>query len=98
MSSDFNIKPAGPLVAAQPGPPQHPAAEDAVATELPAHQTAGAIDAAVPPRNDAPGADRDTSKHVMLDREEPVPVGAPQPAEPLRAGCGRCLPGALLEA
>jgi hypothetical protein len=69
MSSDFSIKPAGPLVAAQPAPPAHPAAEDAVATELPAHQTAGATESSGRVRNDPPGAGSDTSKHVMLDRD-----------------------------
>jgi hypothetical protein len=68
MSSDFSIKQIGPPVAAPVGPPVSAAADDAVATDLPARQSVAAADAAARVRNDPQGPGADTSKHVMLDR------------------------------
>jgi hypothetical protein len=68
MSSDFHIKPVGVPVAPTLPPPS-PAAEHAVATELPAHQTVAAANAGTPIRNDPQAAGSDTSKHVMLDHD-----------------------------
>ena len=45
MSSDFSIKPVGAPVATPMVQPASPAAEEAVATELPAHQSVAAADA-----------------------------------------------------
>ncbi|WP_375414498.1 hypothetical protein [uncultured Bradyrhizobium sp.] len=66
MSSDFSIKPAG-APAATPLAPVSPAADDAVATELPVRQSVAAMDDSARPRNDPQGGT--TSNHVFLDRE-----------------------------
>src|SRR5438105_2264982 len=68
MSSDFSIKPAGSPVAMAVVQSAGAAADDAVATELPAHQSVGAADPSARVRNDPQGA-ANTSKHVMLDRD-----------------------------
>jgi hypothetical protein len=68
MSSDFSIKPVGAPVAAPFVQPASPAAEQAVATDLPAHQSVAAADAAPRVRNDTQGT-RNTSNHVILDRD-----------------------------
>jgi uncharacterized FlaG/YvyC family protein len=69
MSSDFSIKPVGTPVATPMVQPASPAAAEAVATELPAHQSVAAADAAPRMRNDTQSAGGNTSKHVILDRD-----------------------------
>ncbi len=69
MSSDFSIKPAGAPVAAPFAQPAGPAADEAVATELPAHQSVTATEANPRVRNDTQGAGSTTSHHVILDRD-----------------------------
>jgi len=68
MSSDFSIKPVGAPVATPMVQPASPAAEDAVATELPAHQSVAAADASLRVRNDTQSAGSTTSHQVILDR------------------------------
>jgi hypothetical protein len=68
MSSDFSIKPAGSPVAAAIAQPVSTAADDAVATDLPAHQSVTAADSSARARNDPQGGAADSSKHVILDR------------------------------
>ena len=68
MSSDFSIKPVGAPVATPMVQPASPAAAEAVATELPAHQSVAAADASLRVRNDTQGAGN-TSNHVILDRD-----------------------------
>ena len=69
MGSDFSIKQIGSPVAAPVAPPVSAAADEAVAPELPPHQSVAALDDSARLRNDPqrPAAG-DTSKHVMLDR------------------------------
>jgi hypothetical protein len=69
MSSDFSIKPAGAPVATPLVQPSSPAADEAVATELPAHQSVAAADAGPRVRNDTPSAGGNTTNHVILDRD-----------------------------
>ena len=69
MNSDFSIKPAGSPVAAPVAPQVSAAADDAVATDLPGHQSVAAADRSVQARLDPQGSTADTSKHVMLDRD-----------------------------
>jgi hypothetical protein len=69
MSSDFSIKPAGAPVATPFVQPASPAADQAVATDLPAHQSVTATDAGPRVRNDTQSAGGDTSNHVILDRD-----------------------------
>jgi hypothetical protein len=66
MSSDFSIKPVGTPVAA-PMPP--PAADEAVAAELPAHQSVAAADTSPRLRHDTESASDNLSHHVILDRD-----------------------------
>lgn len=68
MSSDFSIKQVGSPTAAPLPPPPSAAADDAVATDLPAHQSVTAADAATRVRND-PQAAGATSNHVIFDRD-----------------------------
>ncbi|HEV7876579.1 hypothetical protein [Bradyrhizobium sp.] len=68
MSSDFSIKPVGTPVAT-PLPPVSPAAEQAVATDLPAPQSVAAADAGPHARNDTQNSGGHTSNHVILDRD-----------------------------
>jgi hypothetical protein len=67
MSSDFSIKPAGPVAAAI-AQSVSTAAGDAVATDLPAHQSVAAADSSARIRNDPQAAAANSSNHVMLDR------------------------------
>jgi hypothetical protein len=67
MASDFSIKQIGSPVAAPLSPLVSAAAEDAIATELPARQSVLAADTSARVRND-PESAADTSKHVMFDR------------------------------
>jgi hypothetical protein len=69
MSSDFNIKPVGTPVGTAMAQPASPAADQAVATELPAHQSVAAADASPRVRNDAQGASDGVSHQVILDRD-----------------------------
>jgi hypothetical protein len=68
MSSDFSIKPVGAPAAAPMVQPASPAADQAVATDLPAHQSVAAADAAPRVRNDTENAGGNTSHQVILDR------------------------------
>ena len=69
MSSDFSIKPVGTPVATALAQPVSPAADEAVATELPAHQSVAAADASPRVRNDPQNAGGNTSNNVVLDRD-----------------------------
>src|SRR4051794_37136971 len=69
MSSDFSIKPVGTAVAAAMLQPASPAADDAVATELPARQSVAAADASPRVRHDAQNAGDSLSHQVILDRD-----------------------------
>jgi hypothetical protein len=69
MSSDFSIKPMGAPVATPLAQPVSPAADEAVATELPARQSVAAADASARTRNDTQSAAGNTSNHVILDRD-----------------------------
>jgi hypothetical protein len=69
MSSDFSIKPAGAPVAAPTPQPAAPAADEAVATELPAHQSVAAADASPRVRHDTQSAGEHLSHQVILDRD-----------------------------
>lgn len=69
MSSDFSIKPVGAPVATAIAQPGSAAADEAVATELPAHQSVAAADASPRVRNDAQGASDGVSHQVIIDRD-----------------------------
>jgi hypothetical protein len=69
MSSDVSSKPAGTPVAAPPQQPASPAADDAVAAELPTHQSGAATDASPRMRPDAESAADSLSHQAMLDRD-----------------------------
>ena len=69
MSSDFSIKPVGTPVATPLAQPASPAANEAVATELPAHQSVAAADAAARVRNDTQNASDNVTHQVILDRD-----------------------------
>jgi hypothetical protein len=69
MSSDFSIKPAGAPVAAPFVQPVPPAADEAIATELPAHQSVAAADASPRVRRDTQSAGDNLSHQVILDRD-----------------------------
>jgi hypothetical protein len=69
MSSDFSIKPAGAPGAAPMLQPAPAAAGDAVATDLPAHQSVAAADAGVRLRHDPQSSGGDTSNNVVIDRD-----------------------------
>jgi hypothetical protein len=69
MSSDFSIKPVGTPVATPLPPPVSPAADEAVATDLPAPRSVVAADASPRVRNDTQNAGGRTSNNVVLDRD-----------------------------
>jgi hypothetical protein len=69
MSSDFSIKPVGTPVATPMAQPASPAADEAVATDLPASQSVAAADASPRTRNDPHGSSGNTSNNVILDRD-----------------------------
>jgi uncharacterized FlaG/YvyC family protein len=69
MSSDFSVKPAGAPVATAIAQPASPAADEAVATELPAHQSVAAADASPRVRHDTQSASDNLSHQVILDRD-----------------------------
>jgi uncharacterized FlaG/YvyC family protein len=68
MSTDFNIKPVGAPVAAPIIQPIREAAEQAVATELPTHQSVMASDAGSSTRYEANVANPSVSNQVVIDR------------------------------
>jgi hypothetical protein len=69
MSSDFSVKPVGAPLATAMAQPASPAADEAIATELPAHQSVVAADASPRVRHDTQSAAGMTSNHVILDRD-----------------------------
>jgi hypothetical protein len=69
MSSDFSIKPVGAPVATAMAQPASPAADEAVATELPAQQSVLAVDASARVRHDPQSAGDNLSHQVILDRD-----------------------------
>jgi hypothetical protein len=69
MGSDFSIKPAGTPVATPLAQPASPAVDEAIATDLPAHQSVAAADAAPRVRHDTQSASGNTSNNVVLDRD-----------------------------
>jgi len=82
MSTDFNIKPVGAPVAAPIAQPVSDAAQNAVATELPASQSVTAVDASARTGNEADAvhvsisnaaasnaAVAAVSKQVVIDRD-----------------------------
>jgi|SRR5947209_11662414 len=68
MGSEFSIKQIGAPVAAPVLPPASRAADEALPTDLPAHQSVAAADTSPRLRNDPQNGAGDTSKHVLLDR------------------------------
>lgn len=68
MGADFNIKPAGAPVAAPVARPSSPAAQDAVATQLPPSQSVAVSDASLRMGNDAFLDSGGTSQRVSIDR------------------------------
>ncbi|HEV7603218.1 MAG TPA: hypothetical protein VGO49_23560 [Bradyrhizobium sp.] len=69
MGPDFSTKPVGAPVATLLVEPANPAAQEAVATDLPAHQSVAAVDAAPRVRNDTQNASDNVSHQVILDRD-----------------------------
>ena len=69
MSTDFSIKPVGAPVAAPIVQPISHAAEQAVATELPASQSVTATEAGISPRYESNVAHRSLSNQVVIDRD-----------------------------
>ena len=69
MSTDFSIKPVGAPVATPMVQPASEAAEQAVATELPASQTVTAADASPPARLNSGAVTRSLSNQVVIDRD-----------------------------
>ena len=69
MSTDFNIKPVGAPVAAPVVQPIREAAEQAVATELPARQSVTASDAGASARYETNVANPSVSNQVIIDRD-----------------------------
>jgi hypothetical protein len=69
MSTDFSIKPVGAPVATPIVQPISEAAEQAVATELPASQTVTAVDPGPAVRYDSNVVSRSLSNQVIIDRE-----------------------------
>jgi hypothetical protein len=68
MSTDFSIRPVGAPAATPVVQPSSDAANNAVATELPASQSVTAADASASVRN-GPGAQSDyVSRQVVIDR------------------------------
>jgi hypothetical protein len=74
MSSDLSIKPVGTPLAAPMLQPASPAADEAVATELPAPQSVAAADASPRLRHDTESAGDHLSHHVILDRDAALVV------------------------
>jgi hypothetical protein len=68
MSTDFSIKPVGTPAATPVVQPSSEAANNAVATQLPASQSVTVVDAGAGVRNDAPAASDYVSHQVVIDR------------------------------
>jgi uncharacterized FlaG/YvyC family protein len=68
MSTDFSIKPVGAPVATPIVQPSSEAANNAVATELPASQSVTAADASAGMRNDSQASSDFVSRHAFIDQ------------------------------
>lgn len=68
MNADFSIKPAGAPIAATVVQLASPAANDAVATQLPPSKSVTAADISARSRNDLKTS-RDISRQVVVDRD-----------------------------
>ena len=68
MSTDFSIKPVGAPVATPFVQPASPAAEDAIATQLPPSAAVTAADAGARMRNDTQSSSDTVSHHAVIDR------------------------------
>ena len=68
MSTDFSIRPVGAPAATPVVQPASEAANNAVATELPASQSVTVVDASVVVRNDTPAASDHVSHQAFIDR------------------------------
>ena len=68
MSTDFSIRPVGAPVAAPVVQPISEAANNAVATELPASQSVTAADVSATVRNDPQAAGNYTSRQAFIDQ------------------------------
>jgi hypothetical protein len=69
MSSDFSIKPLGAPVATPSAQPAGPAADEAIATDLPARQSVAAADTSLGVRSDPQSGSGTTSNNVIIDRD-----------------------------
>jgi hypothetical protein len=69
MSTDFSIKPVGAPVAAPVTPPMSEAAQNAVATELPASQSIAAADASARVSINSNAVNASVSNQVIIDRD-----------------------------
>jgi hypothetical protein len=67
MSTDFSIKPVGAPVATPVAPPVSDAADNAVATDLPASQSVTATDAGAGVRNDSQLPSEYVSRQAFVD-------------------------------
>jgi hypothetical protein len=68
MSMDFSIRPVGAPVATPIAPPVSEAANNAVATELPASQSVTVADASAPARNESDAVNISISHQVIVDQ------------------------------
>jgi hypothetical protein len=68
MSTDFSIRPVGTPAATAVVQPLSDAANNAVATELPASQSVTAVDASVAVRNDTQAASDFVSHQAFIDQ------------------------------
>jgi hypothetical protein len=68
MSTDFSIKPVGAPVATPVAPPVSKAADNAVATQLPASQSVTVADASAAARNDPQPASDYVSHQAFIDQ------------------------------
>ena len=68
MSTDFSIRPVGAPVATPIAPPVSEAANNAVATELPASQSVAVADASAAARNESDAVNISISLQVILDQ------------------------------
>jgi hypothetical protein len=69
MGTDFSIKPVGAPVAAPVVQPASPAADDAVATQLPPSKSVTATDISARARNDLRTSGDTLSRQVVVDRD-----------------------------
>jgi hypothetical protein len=68
MSTDFSIRPVGAPAATPVVQPSREAANNAVATELPASQSVTVVDASAGARNDLPAASDLVSHQAFIDQ------------------------------